>query len=1264
VTNFGPSDVTDVYLTDPLPAGTSLVSLSDGTLNCAPLNGTIVCTGFLDAGASKNITITVTAPLTAGPITNTATVDGGITDPVPNNNTASVTTNVTATPANCSTAPPSLLLPLQAGTVDSPVTLTWTAVAGAIDYEVWLVTLDTTSLAGTTNATSLTLPLASGEAGWYVVARFAGGCAPLTSASRTFTVRSANGCSTHTSPQLTAPAANASLTSPVTFFWTPVPQAIGYRVRVSVNGTAAQDLGTTDGAIALTAEVPAGAMAAQVDALFSGCPDTTSERVSFTVPRTDPCIGRVSATPLAPANNATLSSSLVDFVWSSTNADGYRLWLSIDGGPAAVAATTEETSLRIALPPAAVEWWIQNLYDGCGSFESQHSRFTIPSRGDCNTVAPQLLSPANGTAAASSEVTFHWTAVPGAVSYEVWLSAGGATPALIGATSGTSLTRLVGAGALQWFVRALVDRCPSRDSHAAHFTFAPPAACLERQAPDAIAPLPGARVISPVDFSWTARVGATSYDLFIVRDDETPQLVLSTTSAFANDVVLQQGNPRWLVRAHFAGCSPADSPQQQLEIVATPQPCAPLASPAISVPGQISSGAPFLLQWDEIAGATTYQLQTSSTSTFANAQLTTTSDTSQTLTRVNGGTNPLAVYARVRALDTRCTPAPRMTPYGPTAAIFILPALGTDGAASLAGGTLHKTLALGADLAGQSFVVTVKEPWLTVTPASGVVAPGGTLLDAIIDTTVLPLGTSLGAVQIALTSSARGVATNATTFTIPTMSISKVTPVTPNPKSTPPPDALIIPAVAHANGINSQFQSDVRVTNSSALPLQYQATFTPTGDAGLANGRQTTFAIDAGRTIALDDVLRGWFGTGGDSVTGTLEIRPMTPTESSTSALPLAGLPDLVTFAASRTFNVTANGTFGQYIPAIPFANFIGGNSTVLSLQQIAQSDRYRTNLGIVEGSGDAALLLVKIFGSDGQPLKEFPLNLAGGQHTQLNSFLTAQGIGALSDGRVEISVVGGTGKITAYASVLDNATSDPLLVTPVALSESGNTKWVVPGVADLNNGSANWQTDMRLFNAGTTDVAAALTFYSQSGGTPKSATVTIPAGQVRQFDKALASIFGAANDGGAIHIATAEAARLVATARTYNQTSGGTYGQFISGVTPNESTGVGSRPLQILQVEESNRFRSNIGLAETTGKPVTLELSIVPPDAKFTIVTEVQLAANEFRQIGGLLRSVGLGDTYNARVSVRAISGEGRVTAYASVIDMLTNDPTYVPAQ
>jgi hypothetical protein len=39
-------------------------------------------------------------------------------------------------------------------------------------------------------------------------------------------------------------------------------------------------------------------------------------------------------------------------------------------------------------------------------------------------------------------------------------------------------------------------------------------------------------------------------------------------------------------------------------------------------------------------------------------------------------------------------------------------------------------------------------------------------------------------------------------------------------------------------------------------------------------------------------------------------------------------------------------------------------------------------------------------------------------------------------------------------------------------------------------------------------------------------------------------------------------------------------------------------------------------------------------------------------------------GQTYNARISVEVISGTGRVTAYGSVIDNESKDPTYVPAQ
>lgn len=38
--------------------------------------------------------------------------------------------------------------------------------------------------------------------------------------------------------------------------------------------------------------------------------------------------------------------------------------------------------------------------------------------------------------------------------------------------------------------------------------------------------------------------------------------------------------------------------------------------------------------------------------------------------------------------------------------------------------------------------------------------------------------------------------------------------------------------------------------------------------------------------------------------------------------------------------------------------------------------------------------------------------------------------------------------------------------------------------------------------------------------------------------------------------------------------------------------------------------------------------------------------------------------NAHDARVTVPVVDGDGKVTAYRSVIDLVTQDPTYVPAQ
>jgi hypothetical protein len=143
------------------------------------------------------------------------------------------------------------------------------------------------------------------------------------------------------------------------------------------------------------------------------------------------------------------------------------------------------------------------------------------------------------------------------------------------------------------------------------------------------------------------------------------------------------------------------------------------------------------------------------------------------------------------------------------------------------------------------------------------------------------------------------------------------------------------------------------------------------------------------------------------------------------------------------------------------------------------------------------------------------------------------------------------------------------------------------------------------------------------------------------------------------------EDAALVVTGQTFSrEEDGGTKGQFVPGVTARDAVGLGERALEVLQLEQSPQYRSNVGVVEVTGKPASIEIVGHEADTKQSVVVTWDLGANEYRQFDRLLEQMGLGTVYNGRVSIKVIGGEGRVYAYGSTVDNRTEDPTYVPAQ
>jgi uncharacterized repeat protein (TIGR01451 family) len=881
-------------------------------------------------------------------------------------------------------------------------------------------------------------------------------------------------------------------------------------------------------------------------------------------------------------------------------------------------------------------------------------------------IAPGNLLPAQGVSNVPTSGMLSWNNT-GAESYNVYLGPmGGGCSTLIGNTSVPRLpySSLQPGTAYEWRVEAVTPNCPTNTSSCVSFTTS--SSCATSPA-TLIAPASGAAVSNPVTFTWSAVSGATSYDV-LASVGGGMATNIGTTSGTSLTASVPSGTVTWYVVANgVSGCGPLQSPPSSFSA------CSLAIAPIPGVIGEATTNQMYKVQWDSVPGALTYQIDEANNEAFSGASTQTVTATSTPFTHSVLTAHPF--FYRVRAV-TDCNQQPG--PYSTTIRVVIIPLPqpnqinpSTTVPAGSTNPIVEQVFIPGIGGGSFTFIATTDRPWLTVSPPTGVLPIDGITLDVTADPANLPNGTFTATVIVSITQvGAAKVGSNAAAAVVSVpVSINLVTPVTSGPGSSPQSNSLIIPSVGHLDGINSHWQSDIRLNNPTTDHQRYQLIFTPSGTDASTGVKTTTIDVNSGETTALDDIVRNWYGVGslGDSANGFLEIRPIAPTGKGLEA---NAVDVTKAVASSRTYNVSNNGTLGQFIPAIPFASFIakaagtGAVAPILSLQQIAQSDAFRTNIGLVEASGQPASVLLSVFNSAGIKIQDFPINLKGSEQKQLNSFLALNNI-TLPDGRIQVQVTSGGGKVTAYASVIDNNSGVPLLVSGVPLGATQNNHYVLPGVADLNTGGASWRTDMRIFNGGTTPQAASLVFYPQNvgGSSPSTQSVTINPGEVKTLDNILQSTFGQTNVGGAMHILTMSNSSLIVTGRTYNLTPNGTFGQFIPAVTPFDAVGKGDRSLQILQVEDSVRYRTNLGLAEVTGNAVSVEVTVVTPDSKVTPKLTFTMQPNEFRQFG-IIRDLGLGNTYNARISVRVLDGTGRVTAYGSVIDMITQDPTYVPAQ
>ncbi len=240
------------------------------------------------------------------------------------------------------------------------------------------------------------------------------------------------------------------------------------------------------------------------------------------------------------------------------------------------------------------------------------------------------------------------------------------------------------------------------------------------------------------------------------------------------------------------------------------------------------------------------------------------------------------------------------------------------------------------------------------------------------------------------------------------------------------------------------------------------------------------------------------------------------------------------------------------------------------------------------------------------------------------------------------------------------------LAIQPVLPPASNDHQSVsLPVVADGPGAfETHWASDLRIFNPSEdTSATARLYLLPASGSTQwpyRQTEIIIPQNSVLDLPSVLARRFAASDLRASLRLESAHQG-LVMTSRTFTgDVDSGTYGQYIGASNPDQTLGVGTESVALLQLAVNDDYRTNLGFTELDGAPVLLRMTLRDG---LTGAAVAQPMLVELGPFGNIQKNLGgfTGDDLFA--VVEAIEGTGRASVYASVVDNHTGDAIFVPA-
>lgn len=231
-------------------------------------------------------------------------------------------------------------------------------------------------------------------------------------------------------------------------------------------------------------------------------------------------------------------------------------------------------------------------------------------------------------------------------------------------------------------------------------------------------------------------------------------------------------------------------------------------------------------------------------------------------------------------------------------------------------------------------------------------------------------------------------------------------------------DRVVIAAAAHVAGLeDTDWRTDLELCNFGGSSADLQLDLLRS-DQNNTTPPSVSLTLDGMACDRVEDVLDSTFAYEGSAALGIV-------------------VKSGEVVASSRTFNTTDVGTYGQCLPALPDdeAVAVGQEARIVQLaQSLASASGFRTNMGFVNRASTPVTVEVELRDGSGSSLGTLAVQLQAFEHRQLNRIFRQVTPAAVNNGMAVVSTTSTGASFVAYASVVDNASGDPVYIPAVVI--------------------------------------------------------------------------------------------------------------------------------------------------------------------------------------------------------------------------------------